>query len=467
MKKISFLVLFVTLLTLGFSSCSSITGEDELTGYIPGDAAMVMKLDCKKLFEASDVKVDGDKVELPSFMKKWFNNDEVETLSKLNNKLELDKVFMAINGEKDFIILVRTNDFDGLCKMLEEDNDPVKKSQDDYTVYTSDNFTVAVYKQKYVFVKNSALTIADFKTLVEKIKKNPLSKYPALAQAVSTDDAITFAVNYEQYMALLPLYGTGAIVPASDYIKGKFMAGNINFVGNKALFDGELGNIDGSPVKPVASMDDINIALLSYVPEDYNIVFAAGKVTMTDNDYYDNLVKYSLPQLQGFVSMMRPYLESIDGSSMMAFRIDPALATLGFNPEYFDAILMIHMPMEKIREAVSNLMTAAGMYGLPAAEISRDMYAVTYGGITIYFGASDGYLAISTQPVSATHSPEFAKYFVNRKSAAVIDGSCLKGLLPFSPFAVMQSDGATEFKAEVTLEDTTDKFIPALMQLAR
>ena len=66
MKKISFLVLFVTLLTLGFSSCSSITGEDELTGYIPGDAAMVMKLDCKKLFEASDVKVDGDKVDLPS-----------------------------------------------------------------------------------------------------------------------------------------------------------------------------------------------------------------------------------------------------------------------------------------------------------------------------------------------------------------------------------------------------------------
>ena len=240
---------------------------------------------------------------------------------------------------------------------------------------------------------------------------------------------------------------------------------NINFEDNKMLLDGGMGNVDGSPFKPAATLDDVNVAMLAYVPDNFNCIIAAGKPTLTDTDYFDRISK-NAGQLGGLVSMVRPYLESVDGSSLLALRLSPELLE-GFSPEYFDGMIMMHMPMEKIREAVSNLMGFAGMYGVPVAEVGEEMYMISYAGLNLYFGAADGYLVISTVPVSATNNSELTKYFVSKESALVVDGSCLKGRLPFYPFAVIQSNGGAEFKANITLEETSDKFIPALMQLVK
>ncbi|MDE6484449.1 MAG: DUF4836 family protein [Duncaniella sp.] len=465
MKKISFLSLFVMLLTLGFSSCSSITGENELTNYIPANAPMVMKLDCKKLFEAADVKVDGDKVELPAYMKDMFKGENAEMLAKINSKIDLENVY-AVKCDGDyFFLLAGCKDYPGLTAML-EDEKLVKSAQDEYEIYGfGDDSALGIYKEKYVYLMSGCGKVDDFKTLVETIRKNPLAKYDALADAVSTADAVSFVMNYEAYFNALPSRERALIGGTPEYIKGKFMGANINFDGNKMLFDGGMGNIDGSPFKPMATMDDINIALLAYVPENYNIIVAAGKPNLNDPDYYDQLAK-NMGRAGGFIADLIPYLKSVDGSSLAAFRVSPEIMG-GFNPEYFDVMLMAHMPMEKIREAISNLMTFGGMHGLPSVEVSEDMYMINLPGISVYFGAADGYLVISTQPVSATHNSELTKYFVNKKSAAVVDGNCLKGMLPFYPFAVMQSNDGAEFKADVTLEGTSEKFIPALMQLMK
>lgn len=465
MKKILILSLLVMLLSLGFSSCSSITGEDELANFIPGDAPMVMKLDCKKLFEAADVKIDGDKVELPSYMENIFKGDDAEMIAKINSKIDLEKVYAVLYSSNEAFLLARTIDYDGLCGMLDAD-DMVKSSQGDYEVYSLDEAsTLGIYKKKYVYIMHERDALADFKALVEKIRKNPLAKNDVLADAVSTSDAISCVMNYEEYFNALPKQTLALTGGVPEYIKGKFIAMNINFEGNKMLLDGGMGNIDGVPFKPIATMDNLNVAMLAYVPENFNIIVAAGKPTLNDPDYYDQIVRNS-GQMGAIISVLRPYIESVDGSSLLALRVAPELMG-GFNPEYFDCMLMVHMPMEKIRQAISNLMEISGMYGMPSAEVGEDMYMISYEGINIYYGATDGYLVISTVPVSATNSSELTKYFVNKESAIVVDGSCLKDMLPFYPFAVMQSNGSSNFKADVTLEGTSDKFIPALMQLAK
>ncbi|MDE6581498.1 MAG: hypothetical protein K2K47_03105, partial [Duncaniella sp.] len=355
MKKFSFLSLLVILLTIGFSSCSSITGEDELTNYLPADAPLVMKLDCNKLFEAADVKIDGDKVELPAYMNDMFKGDNAAMLAKINSKIDLEKVYAAKCEGESFFMLVRCTDYKGLCAMLDEE-DMTKSSEGDYVVYEMGNRSaLGIYKEKFVYLLPEYKAINDFKTLVENIRKNPLAKYDALADAVSTSDAVSFAMNYEAYFNALPARELALIGGVPDYVKGKYMGANINFDGNKMLFDGGMGNIDGSPFKPMATIDDINIALLSYVPEDFNIIVAAGKPNLTDPDYYDQLAK-NMGQASGLMAGLIPYFKAVDGSTMAAFRVSPEIAA-GFKPEYFDVMLMAHMPMEKIREAVSNLMT--------------------------------------------------------------------------------------------------------------
>lgn len=461
MKKISILSLLVMMLTLGLSSCSSFIGEDELTKYLPGDAMMVMKLDGKKLMEATDIKVDHDKVVLPDYLKKYCQGDEAEMLTKIYGMIDVDKIFIAMMGHQDMYCLARVTDYPGLCEMLEAEC-MTKESQGDYDVYDTNGSVVGIYKKKYVYLMHVSEAMNDFKALVENVAKNPLSKNTAMAEAVSTDDAITMAINYEAYVKAMPVAG----VSMPDYIKGKYMAMNMNFEGNKLLMDAGMGNMDGSPIKPIATVDDINIALLGYVPENFNVIIASGKPTINDPDYYEQLQNNMPREFAGVMNMIIPYLKSVDGSSLFALRLSPEIAA-GFNPEYFDVLLMTHMPMDKIQEVVSSLMTTTGMYGMPSKELGDGMYAISFEGIDIYYGATDGYFAISTVPVSATHSSELTKYFVNKQTAGVVDGSCLQGILPFYPFAVMQSNGGTDVKSEVTLEGTTEKFLPAVLQLMK
>ncbi len=466
MKKI-FLFSLLSVLLMGFSACTSVTDENSLSDCIPGDYSLYFKIDGTKMFDATDIKVDGDKVELPAYLQNVITPDQARVIGFVNKNVELDNVIVGGNygAKPEMLALVKISDYDGFIKVLGDQDINVVSEKDDIEILSdgTDAFG-AVYKKKYAYFFTEKDGEKFMAGVIERVRKNPLSKYEGLAQAIDGDNAMDMVLNFDEYLKTLSGSERAMLGTGGDKMKGRGFKGNFNFEANKMLMNCSMINIDGSEVEKMADVDDINIALLGYVPENFNVVFAGGKPTPSDPKAYDNALASCTPQVRPFLQMILPYIQSIDGSTMVALRLQFPELLNGFNPAYVDGIFMTHMPMDKIQEATANITSVISMYGMKPVAAGDGLYSVDLQGINLYFGAADGYFVVSTVPVSATHSSDLTKYFVNRKSAGVFDGACLKGILPFAPFAVMQSENGTEVKSEVTLDGTTEKFIPAVVQ---
>lgn len=206
---------------------------------------------------------------------------------------------------------------------------------------------------------------------------------------------------------------------------------------------------DGATL-PLDGLQQLNPAVLSYINGTPMVAAAVGITSGFDWSLLSKLAMLSGDfQTQAMLSMAMPYLNSIDGTVMIAASpADSEAITSEAAPTDWRFILMAHMPQDKINEILGTARTMCFTAGItPDIDPKTGIMHVRYYGMRLWLGNVDGYFAISSAPISADGNNELAPAFVNKQGAAAVSIPSLKpygpGLPAWGIKAAASVDGAT------------------------
>lgn len=182
----------------------------------------------------------------------------------------------------------------------------------------------------------------------------------------------------------------------------------------------------GQTIRPVG-LRDINPALLAYVPADYTLAAAIGVTGDFDWKPFEQIA-LAAGGFQGaaFMLVASPYLQSVDGTVLLAAR--PRTTAVADDVADWDFILLADMPRGQIQGLMNMVRTMLFTGGISpnVDSLTGIMSFPQYGGM-MYMGEVDGCLGISTIPFDNTRNNPLAPTFVNKDFAVSAD---LAGIIP-------------------------------------
>lgn len=161
-------------------------------------------------------------------------------------------------------------------------------------------------------------------------------------------------------------------------------------------------------------IEELSTDFLRYTPENTVAAVAAGRI--------------SSPRLRkSIATMLRHYadvegmLDDIDGT--VAVTVAPAAGSQAlsfYNFEAWDYFAMVHMPQQKVDDAVDFLESLASISGKPVYK-NGQYETVISDNMHGYFGNIDGYLAVSTREISGDRNNSLTDRFAGRRAAFMLD----------------------------------------------
>ncbi|MCM1519343.1 MAG: hypothetical protein NC098_00990 [Lachnoclostridium sp.] len=457
MKKVYFCLLSILAVCATLTSCSN---EDEILSRVPAESLIVGKVNVTRLADDFGVKITGEDIQLPDYLQSTdIDADNLKALASLNKAVDLDQVVMISEDGSTFTFIAKITDKDAL-NLLMKDQEADVAEEEDATIYTVKTFGNVIVKDKLLWlISNGSGKVADIEAIEAKAKENSILKLKGCANLLSKDNLFTLAVNTKS-----------ADETAAEYTVPELLdcwAGvEINAVDNKLVCESSQFKADGSELK-LEEIGEINSSILSYVPSTFRAAIAFGKLPESQIDMLYKLINSRAAyQARAIMGVIEPYIRAIDGTVMIAagpksdeFYQYPSIETL-------DAILMIHMPQDKINEAVNMINSQLTMLSVTPVEVSEGLYGIDFGGLNIYYGTVDGYLAFSTINLVNNNSNDLTKYFVNHKFAGVVNVPSLStfdtSLPAWAPLIYFQSADMGKGKAVIELQGTTEPFFETL-----
>lgn len=199
-------------------------------------------------------------------------------------------------------------------------------------------------------------------------------------------------------------------------------------------------NPSGETVR-TPGMQRINPAMLAYVPADFTMIGAMG--VNADFDW-EPLQQTALMvggfQGAAFMSVAGPYLQSIDGTVLVAAR--PKNTGASDDASDYDFLLLAKMPRQKIEGLLKMVRTMLFTSGItPDWDASQGIMSFPQYGGMFYMGEVDGCLGISTVPFDNTRNNPLAPVFVNKDMALSADAGALVPALRGLTLSVSMDSG--------------------------
>lgn len=466
MKLRHFTFAILTALIVGLTTSCSKRGE--ILDTIPADVTMVATLNVDKLCSAAGVtlKSDGSVDVLPA-MHGVVTGDIREMLEnisqlKADGAADVENIVAAVDGDGVTYLTFAVSDMDRLTAAL---GDNVQWSD------ASDGYRAARLGDTMLLCKDSQMwavigakdALKSVKAMLKSAGEMSVSDLNGIAEALNRDNMANVAVA-SGFAALTTSRKPNTVIPAQDkeWAVGELLEG----ADNSLVFNCAIMQSTGRTIAP-KGMQRINPALLAYVPENFNTVFAAGLTPEFDWQPLTQLAMLAGGfQTAAFLSVVTPYLESVNGSVLIAAApASPETFAEGDFSEW-DFIVMAHMPQDKINSLTSmirNMMSTAGMTPTVTPE---GLLAVPQYGKTLYIGNVDGYLGISTIGFDNTRNNSLAPTFVNKEMAASFSLEPYSAYVPSAPqgtalsLTAAMENGKTTVKIKATGTDN-----PALVFL--
>lgn len=435
MKLRHFMFAVLTAVLVGLTSSCSKRGE--ILDTIPADVTMVATVNVDKLCSSMGVTLKGDgKAEVAAPMQRVLGSqtevlDELAAL-KADGVVDIENVVVAMDGDNVTYVTTFVNDMD---KVVEKTQDYVgwNEGSDGYKIGRGGSATLLAKDGQIWAVTGARDAIKAVEGMVKGAKELSVGSLDGVAEALARDNMANVAVSAG--IASLTTGGkSNTEVRAQD--KEWNIASLQTGADNSLVLDWEMMQSGGQTVKP-KGLQNINPALLAYVPENFNVTFAVGLTGEFDWEPLRKLVMLAGGfQTAAFMSVVNPYLESIDGTVLMAAApSSPELLADGDASDW-DFIVMAHMPQDKINSLtgmIRNMMATAGMAPTMTAD---GLMAIPQYGKTMYIGNVDGYLGISTVGFDNTRNNSLAPTFVNKDMAASLS------LVPYSVYVPGAPDGS-------------------------
>ena len=433
-------------------------GHDaSLLDTVPADVMAVGLVDLKKVCSEAGLEF-GDKGVTPSetlagrLDRQTLNLLDVAAMLDREGVADMHDVALVADGAHNAYLTFFINNFEKF-KQLCGTNVEWTGNRDGYQTAN----IPALGDCRLIAVKDQVwLTQADVKAvraLRESAKELSVSQLDGLRPALDgarSEQNIALAVESEFLSRINGVNQTSEIEPRDKSWLVVGVGDGLN--GSLSARWSEIAS-DGQPVKAVG-MRAVNPALLAYVPADYTMAVALG----VNGDFNWKPVEQLALWAGGFqgaafMSVAAPYLQSIDGTVLLAGR--PREVSTAGDLADWDFILLAHMPRKKIQGLMSMVRTMLFTGGITphVDEHTGIMSFPQYGGM-FYMGEVDGCLGIATRPFDNTLNNPLAPAFVNKDLALSVDlGVFMPYLAGLTLDASMTDDSG---QANINVADGSD-----------
>lgn len=409
-------IMFAILTAVFVGLASSCSKRAEILDNIPADVNLVATVNVDKLCSAVGVTLKGDgSAEVCEPMQGVVrgNMKMLDALAgmKAEGVADIDNIVVAVDKENVTYAILSVSDIERFDTATSEYLDWNEASNG----YRSARFGSASLLAKdglVWFVTGARDAVKSVDELKKRAREMSVAQLDGIAEVLGRDNMVNLAVA----SGLASMDKSDAGIDAQD--KEWSVAALKEGADNSLVIDWEMMKSTGLTVKP-KGMQNINPALLAYVPENFNVTLAFGLTREFDWEPLRKVVMMAGGfQTAAFMSVVNPYLESIDGSVLMAAApSSPELMKDGDVSDW-DFIVMVHMPQDKINSLMSMISSMMSTAGMTPTVTADGFMAIPQYGKTMYIGNVDGYLGISTIGFDNTRNNSLAPTFVNKDMAA-------------------------------------------------
>lgn len=458
------LVALVAVMLGALSSCSK---RGEIIDTIPADVTMVATLNFEKLSEAAGIKLKSDGIEVVPQMQGFISGDlkdvfEDIATARAEGLVDIDNIVIAVDADNVSYVTFAVNDLDRICEMTSEtlkwsDNGGYK------TARLSDMTVLATGSQAWC-VNGSKEPAKAVDALRKRAGELSVGGLDGVAQALGRDNIINVAVA-SGFASLTASKKSNTEIPAQDK---EWNIASINTgADNSLVAEWEMMQSTGRSIA-VKGMKNINPALLAYVPENFSVTFAAGLTPEFDWEPLQQLLMLTGGfQTAAFLSVVNPYLASIDGTVLVAAAPTSAEALVDGDPSDWDFIALVHMPQDKINSLISMIRNMMSTAGLTPQMTADGIMMVPQYGKTLYVGNVDGYFGISTIGFDNTRNNSLAPTFVSKDMALNFSMNPYSSLVEGVGLELDASMAGGKGQAKLTVPGTQTPILVFLMTAAK
>ncbi|MDE6174046.1 MAG: hypothetical protein K2F88_00580 [Duncaniella sp.] len=225
---------------------------------------------------------------------------------------------------------------------------------------------------------------------------------------------------------------------------------------------------DGTTVS-ADGLQAINPAVLSYIPDSFNFAFAIGLTPDFDWSTLTQAVgTFGGFQARGMMAVATPYLQSVNGTVMLAAGPANDQAYSDVDPGNWHFVLMAHLPQQKISEIMNMVRSSMFMAGISPRVTDDGLMVVPQYGMNLYIGNVDGYFAVSNMPFDSSRQNSLAPLFTGKDGALSLELPSLRSLNPSAPAFGLKLTGQTgegTTTAELVLTGTSQPILQAILSV--
>ncbi len=457
MKKGIFspLLLAAVLIGVVMTSC---TKEGELLSTIPANARAVAVVDVKGVLEASGCKFTAEGVALPASINDEADDNELlAAIGKLDaaGVCSFNEVAVVLDRNSRTTVTFLVSDGDKFKELTPEFG--WKDGLDGYDEgKVSGEVILTDGKQAWIMLDGDAYAVAN--DLKEDAKKEPVTKLSGIKEALEGDNLVNAAFSGLDF-------GTAAGKDGKKEATWNVMTANVK--DNKLVASSRSMKGNGEAVA-VKGMQHVDPAVLSYIPDNCNIVAAAGFTKEFD---WQGAVTALTPfivrdfQMQGAVAMLTPFLQSLDGTVILAAGPANEEAYEDMEPENWQFVMMARISQDKIDQVMNMVRTSMAQAGISPIEDGNGVIVIPQYGMNFYIGNVDGYLAVSNIPFEKDRRNTLAPLVDGKDAAAGIEIPSLSvfstGAPAYGIKLTVSMEGA-EGDAELSLPGSTAPILEAI-----
>lgn len=419
-------IMFAILTAVFVGLASSCSKRAEILDNIPADVNLVATVNVDKLCSAVGVTLKGDgSAEVCEPMQGVVrgNIKMLDALAgmKAEGVADIDNIVVAVDKENVTYAILSVSDIERFDTATSEYLD-WNEASNGYRSARLGSASLLAKDGLVWFVTGARDAVKSVDELKKRAREMSVAQLDGIAGVLGRDNMVNVAVA----SGLASMDKSDAGIDAQD--KEWSVAALKEGADNSLVIDWEMMKSTGLTVKS-KGMQNINPALLAYVPENFNVTLAFGLTKEFDWEPLRKVVMMAGGfQTAAFMSVVNPYLESIDGTVLMAAApSSPELMKDGDVSDW-DFIVMVHMPQDKINSLMSMISSMMSTAGMTPTVTADGLMAIPQYGKTMYIGNVDGYLGISTIGFDNTRNNSLAPTFVNKDMAANVS------LMPYSDY---------------------------------
>ncbi|MDE6037306.1 MAG: hypothetical protein K2G05_03490 [Duncaniella sp.] len=409
-------LLAVMLIGLLSVSCSK---RGEILDTVPADVVAVATVDIESLCESAGVKFTPEGgIETIDRIDALVTGNLREALTrasalKASGAVDLSDAVVGVNADNETFITLAVSD----AKALREATADYLTWSDDASSYAiaenGNTAFVANDSQLWIMGGSANNAIKSVETMLKSAKELSINGLDGISQVLARDNMVNMAVASGS-MLIAPAGDTSVAPQEREW---NVLALNVS-PDNALVGESEIMQATGRTVVP-KGMKSINPALLAYVPESFNFTFAAGLTPQFDWSPLKQIVTVVGGfQAAAFMSVITPYLESIDGTLLMALKLPDTAGLRSADPTDLDFIVMVRMPQDRVNGLISMIGSMCATAGVSPRMAGEGQMIIPQYGRDWYIGNVDGCFAISTIGFDNTSNNSLAPVFVNRDMAA-------------------------------------------------